>query len=295
MKLHRVIFEKIISSKIVRKFIKRYSNFLPIPVKDPVYLSVLAIVRNEGLYIKEWLDYHISMGVEHFYIYDNESTDNLYELLEPYIKNSLVTYNFWKGEVQQIPAYNDAIHKYRYETRWLAIIDVDEFICPSAKISIPQFLVDYEEYSALAINWQMFDSNGHETRPNAPVLESFTRVRKNFTKTNTHIKSIVNPLEVRRLGIHGHAYMCGATAVDENFHPLKANADFTQKTSMNKIRINHYCSKSKEEFILKVQRGRADSKEKHPIMEGRYNFAEETTHDYTILQHIDKKDFHDVF
>lgn len=40
------------------------------------YLGVCAIAKNEGPYFKEWIDWHLSKGVDRFYIYDNESTDN---------------------------------------------------------------------------------------------------------------------------------------------------------------------------------------------------------------------------
>ncbi|MBR0260666.1 MAG: glycosyltransferase family 2 protein [Selenomonadaceae bacterium] len=39
-------------------------------------LAIVAILKNEGRYLKEWLDYHLSAGVDHFYLYDNDSTDN---------------------------------------------------------------------------------------------------------------------------------------------------------------------------------------------------------------------------
>ncbi|MBR2734192.1 MAG: glycosyltransferase family 2 protein, partial [Selenomonadaceae bacterium] len=38
-------------------------------------LAIAAILKNEGHYIKEWLDYHLLAGVDHFYLYDNDSTD----------------------------------------------------------------------------------------------------------------------------------------------------------------------------------------------------------------------------
>ena len=34
-------------------------------------LAIAAIMKNEGLYLKEWLDFHILVGVDKFYLYDN--------------------------------------------------------------------------------------------------------------------------------------------------------------------------------------------------------------------------------
>lgn len=54
--------------------------------KPSIYLSVACIAKNEGPYIREWIEYHKIVGVERFYFYDNDSSDNTREVLEPYIR-----------------------------------------------------------------------------------------------------------------------------------------------------------------------------------------------------------------
>ena len=49
--------------------------------KKTHYLSVVAIMKNEKPYLKEWLEYHLMQGVEHFYLCDNDSTDGSKEYL----------------------------------------------------------------------------------------------------------------------------------------------------------------------------------------------------------------------
>lgn len=39
------------------------------------YLAICAIAKDEGSYFSEWIEWHLKMGVEKFYIYDNGSTD----------------------------------------------------------------------------------------------------------------------------------------------------------------------------------------------------------------------------
>ncbi len=267
--------------------IVRFKERMKEQQKDNIYyLSVVAIVKNEALYIEEWLDYHISMGVEHFYIYDNESTDNLKEILQAYIDKGYVSYTFWEGKLQQIFAYNHSL-QCRTKTRWLAIIDIDEFICPQEKISIPEILKDYEDYPALAINQIMFDSNGHNTKPEGSVLENYTRIHKDLQNVqNQHVKCIVNPLWVDRLLIHNHRYKLNQASITENYEEL-FQIGTTEKVSIDKIRINHYFTKSREEYHIKVDRGLADRDFKYTVKEEHVNFPE-TTNDYTILQHVDK-------
>ncbi|MBR0151243.1 MAG: glycosyltransferase family 2 protein [Synergistaceae bacterium] len=61
-------------------------------------------------------------------IYDNESTDNFREVLEPYIQSGLVTYHLIKGRARQLDAYNMAVHDYGRKFRYMGLIDADEFV-----------------------------------------------------------------------------------------------------------------------------------------------------------------------
>ncbi len=96
---------------------------------DFVNLSIAAIYKNEPDII-EWIEYHKLIGVQRFYLYDNESDDNSKDLLQPYIDDGVVIYHYVKGKCKQMPVYQDAIYRYKNETKWLAIIDLDEYIVP---------------------------------------------------------------------------------------------------------------------------------------------------------------------
>ena len=96
----------------------------------PYDLAVVAILKNEAPYLKEWLDYHLLAGVDHFYLYDNDSPDNQAEVAEPYIEAGLVDYFYLPGQKMQLPAYNDALKKFKFQSRYMAFIDCDEFVYP---------------------------------------------------------------------------------------------------------------------------------------------------------------------
>ena len=97
-------------------------------------LAIVAIFKDEGKYLKEWLDYHLLAGVEHFYLYNNDSTDDYKEVLAPYVEKNLVTLTEWPGNSMMYPAYDDTIKKHRFECRYMAFIDIDEFIYPKMHI-----------------------------------------------------------------------------------------------------------------------------------------------------------------
>lgn len=106
-------------------------------------LSIAAIIKNEAPYMKEWIDYHLAAGVDHFYLWNNDSDDNLLEVLQPYIDNNIVDYHFLTGKCSQLAAYNEAIQKYRFSSQYMAFIDADEFIFPHENKSIIEIVEKY--------------------------------------------------------------------------------------------------------------------------------------------------------
>ena len=73
--------------------------WLPDPVEarqNPEhYLAMFCIVRNEDPYIEEWLEFHLMMGVTHFFIYDNGSTDRTRDILSRYQTEGVATIVPW--------------------------------------------------------------------------------------------------------------------------------------------------------------------------------------------------------
>ena len=274
-------------------------NQAPLYPESEVYLAIACVAKNEGQYIKEWIEYHKIVGVERFYFYDNESDDNTKSILEPYIKEGTVVYHFLPNhkvskKVPQIEAYNDAIFKYRDNTRWMAIIDIDEFIVPVEKETVTEFLTDYENYPGVVINWVMFDCNGHDTKPKEHgglVTANYIRTSKNLNNyaQNKIAKSIVNPkLVVQYISNHYGLYYLNFEAVTENFQ--KTRGVTTKLHSSNKIRINHYYTKSREEYTNKLIKHRQgnQSTSGYKFNEELLNFSGGTTEDLIIQKYVPK-------
>ncbi len=220
------------------------------------YLAVCAIAKNEGPYFREWIEWHLKQGVEKFYIYDNESSDNTREVLEPYIQSGVVEYTYFPGRKRQLAAYDDCFERHRLDARWIAVIDIDEFIVPVKDGSIPQFLHRMEGYAAVEINWLVYGSSGARTKEDGDVMQRFRRHSLPGHKLNHHVKSIVDPRQVCcMIGCHEAARISGK-AVDPNGNVIKVNFR-DREPQQDVIRINHYAIKSYEEFLAKRARGRA--------------------------------------
>lgn len=225
-------------------------------VSPKYYLTICAIAKNEGPYFEEWINWHSKLGVEKFYIYDNESTDNTKQILEPYIQSGLVEYIYFPGKRQQLLAYDDCLEKHRLDANWIAVIDLDEFIVPQQHKSIPDFLKKFEDYAAVEINWLIYGSGGAKNKEDGSVMERFKYHSYPNHISNRHVKSILNPRRVFCfIGCHEVARMKDKI-VDSHGDVVRKNFR-DREPQQDVIRINHYAVKSYEEFLGKRARGRA--------------------------------------
>ena len=235
-------------------------------------LAIVAILKNEGHYIKEWLDYHLLAGVNHFYLYDNDSTDNYNEIIAPYVSAGLVTNRIISGKSAQFAAYDDAVLNYRFYCRYMAFVDLDEFIYPKTNRSVveivDEILLQDLNASGVSINWQLFGSNGEDKADySRGVLERFTRrapvdwvvpiPHRTIPGGNAQVKTIANP---RRIYFFTSAHF--PIYFEENYSINEVGSVVpnycNEPVTAEKIALNHYNVKSREEFFIKVNKGRAD-------------------------------------
>ena len=241
-------------------------------------LAAVAILKNEGHYLKEWLDYHLLAGVDHFYLYDNDSSDNYSEIIAPYVAAGLVTTKYFPGKSMQFAAYDDAVLNYRFHCRYMAFIDLDEFIFPKNTFepiaaTLDAILDNFPAASGVAINWQLFGSNGQEKADyTRGVLERFTRrapvdwvvpiPNRDIPGGNAQIKTIANPRKIYFFtSAHFPIYFEGNYSVNERGGVVSNYCN--EPVTAEKIALNHCNTKSREEFLAKVNKGRADKNENY--------------------------------
>lgn len=216
-----------------------------------------AVFRNEAPYLSEWIEFHRAVGVEHFYLYNNDSRDDFRPTLATRIADATVTLTDMPEHPVQIKAYDHCLSSHRLDARWIAFIDVDEFLLPVAISDLRQVLADYERHPALCVNWMVYGSSGRICAPRDElVIEAFTRRAPIRWPWNSQIKSVLDPKRtVRALHAHHFELLGSAPAVDERHQPVHSSA--TRAVSVDRIRINHYAVKSFEEFLRRRSRGRA--------------------------------------
>ncbi len=229
------------------------------PARREVTLSVCLIVRNEVRYIAEWLEFHRLVGVERFFIYDDESTDGTVDIIRRRDRGDIVVVPWGRkgNDSPQISAYRHFVENFRNETRWVAFIDADEYLFSPTRADLREIILRYEltpYHGAVFVNWLFFGDNGHATRPTGTTIESYTR--RGFAGVpNCQGKSIARTSLIGGFGPCGpHNVLCRDNGLTVNEHESWVAGCDSNPASIDLLRLNHYFHRSQEEATEKCQR-----------------------------------------
>ena len=218
-------------------------------------IILCCIAKNEDEYIQEWLDYHFKLGFEHIVIYANDW--NYYNT-----DDRITIINYPGFGVQQF-AYNHFLNYFRNNFWWVGFWDVDEFLVLNKHTTLKKFLLDYDDYTCIAINWANFGSNGHKfvVNKNYNVLERFTkrsRARQSFFEYGK--KNFLNSA-VKCMRRYNHQGLMFVHEPEGIIHTLKkqpmrgpSNIDINYDVAQ----LNHYFIKSIGEMEKRILNGVPD-------------------------------------
>lgn len=224
-------------------------------------LAIVAIFRNEAPYVLEWIAYHRALGVARFYIADNQSDDGttaLLRCLERLRIVHLLPFPNPPDGPPQMSAYRALMDGPAGRERWVAVIDADEFLVPTAgDRTVADLLRPFtgrDDVGAIALNWAVYGSSGQITHDDGLVIERFSRRAHEDFAPNLHYKSIVRMEAYRRPFGNPHHFVLDAgrnyaDAAGLIFDPqAEPGPGIGHRLVWQPWRINHYLVKSRAEF-----------------------------------------------
>lgn len=222
------------------------------------FLSVCTAVRNEAPYLAEWVAFHHLQGVERFYIYENESTDGTLALLEQLATQFPIEVVPCQAEHANLFGFGDALERFGNRTEWLACIDADEFLIPASQCPVPEQLNEIEpDVAAVVINWRIFGSSGHDSRPSGLTIENYLHRAPLDHPVNQHVKSIVRP--ARCIGtLNPHQFLVAGRQMDAAFREVIPLAGRVTPPKDSRLSVHHYVVRSRQDYQIKRARGRPD-------------------------------------
>lgn len=230
------------------------------------------MVHNEAEYIEEWVAYHMLLNVDHMYIYNDMSNDNIHEVLAPYVNQGFVSIIQWNKTMQTVdsvlvasdPPYTrsqrfglaDCVYNHASESEWFGIWDVDEFIVLNNSYpDIVSFLQSIEgSLDNYLIPLTVFGSSGYEKTPAGFVIENY-QWRSNDTifgfndKTNKFSGKSLYKSQCAAPSVHFTTKL--EDGCKQHYSGwVRAEGD----SSYLPISLNHYATKSWEHFIDKMKK-----------------------------------------
>ena len=272
---------------------------------------IVAIAKNEELYLKEWIEYHFNLGFDKIFICDNNDigNDSQINLIAPLKeKYDINVINVCGREILEKAGLQTGCYKFCYEyikqnfpdINWIAYIDIDEFLNFNS-MKVNEFLSQekFNDVDLIHLNWKCYGDNDLVYYEPRPVMERFTRpvpidaiYNTKFipegTYLNNHVKSIlrVNDRFIEFNTPHTALYKdCKCVNCDGEI------VDYTspwQSINYNSGHIKHYITKSTEEFIKRKLNNntRADAEFNSIIDEELINYFNINTKTYSKLELI---------
>lgn len=233
-------------------------------------IALVAIMKDEQDYVAEWLEFYILQGVSKFIIYDNGSTDRTVDIVKSYARHVDCTVIPWRTFVLrdgnafslQALAYAHALTNFGQDVRWMAFLDVDEFLFATSGEPLVTAMAEFADLPSLSIPWTNFGPNGHTTKPEGLVIENYTECTphpmQQSQRSLVRYKSIVDPSQVSGMGTH-HFPLIGHGLVMFNENRVRiatANAHNPSIVVPGKLQLNHYFTRSVEEMEARIAKGR---------------------------------------
>jgi antitoxin component HigA of HigAB toxin-antitoxin module len=251
------------------------------------FLSVCLAIKNEAKYMEEFINHYISEGVDHFYIINNNSDDNIEEVINNSIHKdnvTLITDNRDMGILTSDAGYhghhqllNENLYELiKMETEWAILIDADEFMYGRNGYTIKTYLQSLDEkISCIYVIWNIMNPYKDE---NNNLISEFSI--KNNVKRINHDKMKELPEHIRRandfgkslfrtknlyypknLWIHLVKTQCGTTinnyGIDKgdvfiNYKDSGNNVDYSEENySKANITLNHYAIRNLSDYEKK--------------------------------------------
>lgn len=284
------------------------------------FLGLITRCKDE-FFVKEFVDYYLSQGVDHIYILDDNSINRSYY---EGIDNNNVTIIYDKitskahdRKCKKSCRCNRVIasklyKKIRHYYKWLIYCDVDEFI--TTKRNLQRTIRDelettFKDADCIKIPWVMMSSNNREKNPKSILLENTYRWdhdkkhKSNVSKfrcryKSIEVKCIFKPSKFFDITDHypnSNENYCGVDGVNNKTINTNQYGNLREKNINNGILLcYHYRIISRENNLNKLKNNFWYINNKYALedlMKSDYSEIKDETLNYKTCCNLIKKQF----
>lgn len=219
-------------------------------------VGLVTMFRDEAQYLKEWIEFHLLVGIDKFYLVNNNSIDNYLEILKPYMDQGTVELieNAVETKFNPIGRENEEIIVYHWIKKlneiifsspedWMIHVSTDEFLFPTEHSNIKDVLEGYgSQIGEISVNWTLFGNNQIEVKNGELLIEKLTKSCHSNHPDNYHVKPIVRPSAIEYLpSVHFSRLKPNFIKVDAlgNSNNFKTEYEVAERV-LAPLHINHY-------------------------------------------------------
>lgn len=200
-------------------------------------INICAVIKDEHNYLKHWLDFHLDI-VDSITLYEDFDSLSHQFIISNYSNVTLIKLK--EKEKFQINIYNNYLNNFKNKDSWTLFIDIDEFLITN-RVELFNLLINNSNSSSIEFKRIDFLADGQiKADYSIPIYTRFYQLT-NY-KSQKPYKCIVN---------HNFDYILTSPhSIQNNEYSIK----YYNNNNSN-IFINHYFSKSWEEWKNRIKRG----------------------------------------
>ena len=211
---------------------------------------ICVIIKDEEEYLDEWLSWHLNLGIDEIFLYEDYGSKSHLDIVKPYgdrvhlnsidiiFQNNfnMIRYYNQKGSIMQEKLFEWFPKMYKDEFDWILFNDLDEFLI--LKQPLHKLLEEYKDETAILLRWKWYGASGHINKPIGKVMDNYTKYVTTTFDYYLAYKSFMNCKNFKKWEKSIHK-------VDGAVFPLTYCGD-------HKAWLNHYFTKSWEEWKYKI-------------------------------------------
>ena len=221
--------------------------------------------KNENRYIREFVEHYEKYGVDKIFLYDNNDIEGekFDEILSDYIEKDFVEVRDWRGKAKALMQMMNDCYQTNYQIYdWLIFYELDEYIHLSNYTNVKPFLnlPRFKHCEVIYLNLICHTDNNLIYYDNRSLAERFPRTVPKYKKGGyrLEIKSILRG-HIPNIEITNN-HLLSTDLHNCNGYGNKNRYYYKTYSNQNDYKnyyIDHYYSKSTEEFIEKLNKGDA--------------------------------------
>ena len=228
-------------------------------VKKSLQVAICTMARKENLYIKEYVDYHLKIGFDHIFIFDDNEpgTENISDIINDSYNEYVTIYDYSTIIHDQKVAFTLCYEMNKYKYDWILMNDIDEFLV-IRNDTLKNYLsnIRFKKCDFIKFHWMLSTDNDLIHYDNRSLLERF----KGPYRKNTHIKTMVKGgIDDIQFDIHTPFISPHRNISCNNIGQIYKNKEILFQDvfdiNVEKAFMIHFKYKSTEEYINKYKRG----------------------------------------